>query len=198
MVVQILACSPHAGGSAETIASIIAEGVAASGISAPVVPLRTHLIRPCTGCGYCTHHPGDCMLDGDGDEALKLLQSIRKNDLTIFVIPVYFYGPPALFKGLVDRAQRYWSQHENRSTETSRRNALAILCAARTRGEKLFEPNLLILRCFLNLLGLRLHSPLLLRGIETPADILGNAHVLSCLNDMGNQAARLIREQQHA
>ena len=195
---QILTCSPHAGGSSETIASLVAEWTATYGIPASIVPLRAHLIRPCTGCGHCLRHPDSCTLDGDGDNAQRLLRSIRETDLNLFVIPVYFYGPPALFKGLVDRAQRYWKQKEQGLLETSRRPALAIFCAARTRGEKLFEANLLILRCFLDLLGFRLHSSLLLRGIETPVDILGNASVLASLHEMGNEAVRLVQGAHHA
>lgn len=197
-LVQILTCSPHAGGSTETIASLIAERTAVSGVPAHIVQLRNHLIRPCTGCGYCAVHQDHCTLDGHGDSAQALLQSIRESDLTLFVIPVYFYGPPALFKGLIDRAQRYWGLLDRqRGRDAPRRPALAILCAARTRGERLFEANLLILRCLLDLLGLELEPPLLLRGIETPADIVANRRVLSSLQDVSDQAIHLIRGTTH-
>ena len=195
---QILTCSPHAGGSTDTIAAIVSESAAASGVPSDIIFLRDHVIRPCTGCGFCTTHPDSCILDGNGDEARNLLRSISGNDLTVFAIPVYFYGPPALLKGLVDRAQRYWSQSKRQTEKDARRPAMAVLCAARTRGERLFEANLLILRCFLDALGLRLQNPLLLRGIETPADILGNPEILSRLHGMGHEAALFARGGHHA
>ncbi len=194
---QILTCSPHAGGSTDTIAAIVAESVAARGVIPGIVPLRDHIIRPCTGCGFCTEHAGSCILDGNGDTAQHLLCSIRESDLTLLVIPVYFYGPPALFKGFIDRAQRYWIQAQHQIDGTPRQ-AMAILCAARTRGERLFEANLLILRCFLNVLGLCLYRPLLLRGIENPASILGNAKALSSLRRMGYTAALLAKRGLYA
>ncbi|MFR1533513.1 MAG: flavodoxin family protein [Bilophila wadsworthia] len=126
------------------------------------IRLREYAIHPCIGCGYCSAHPGHCVFDGD--DVADLFRRMEHADSLILNIPVYFYGPPALLKGFIDRAQIFWEQRRE-GTRTPRRPAQAVLCAARTQGDRLFEANLLILRCFW-IRWIQLHEPLFLRGVE--------------------------------
>ncbi len=180
--VCLLSCSPHAGGSTDAIAGLLEQALSPCA-SLDAVTLREHAIRPCTGCGHCTTHPGHCVLDGD--DVPGLFRRLHRADTLILCLPVYFYGPPALLKGFIDRAQRFWAMPS--PSATSRRPAFAAICAARTRGERLFEANLLILRCFLGALGFELRDPLLLRGVETPADI--TPQTLAQLQELASKAA---------
>ena len=68
------------------------------------------------------------------------------------------------------------------------RDARVALFAARTRGEKLFEANLLILRCFLDTLGFGLRDPLLLRGVEGPSELF-HPQTIAQLERLGLEAA---------
>ena len=77
-----------------------------------------------------------------------------------------------------------------------RRPAHAVLCAARTRGDRLFEANLLILRCFLDTLGFSLHEPLLLRGVERPDDLL-HPHLIAQIERFGLEAAEQATRLHH-
>ena len=139
----------------------------------------------CIGCGYCSAHPGHCVFDGD--DVADLFRRMEHADSLILNIPVYFYGPPALLKGFIDRAQIFWEQRRE-GTRTPRRPAHAVLCAGRTRGDRLFEANLLILRCFLDTLGFSLHEPLLLRGVERPTDLL-HSQAIAQIERFGLEAA---------
>ena len=142
-------------------------------------------LHGCIGCGYCSAHPGHCVFDGD--DVADLFRRMEHADSLILNIPVYFYGPPALLKGFIDRAQIFWEQRRE-GTRTPRRPAHAVLCAARTRGDRLFEANLLILRCFLDTLGFSLHEPLLLRGVERPTDLL-HSQAIAQIEQFGLEAA---------
>ena len=57
-------------------------------------------IRPCIGCGSCGMG-GPCVQKDDYEKTLKDL--IRKTDMIVFVMPVYYYNWPAQLKAVVDR-----------------------------------------------------------------------------------------------
>ena len=183
--VCLLACSPHPDGSTDAAARLLEQALLSRGATVDRIRLREYAIHPCIGCGYCSAHPGHCVFDGD--DVADLFRRMEHADSLILNIPVYFYGPPALLKGFIDRAQIFWEQRRE-GTRTPRRPAHAVLCAARTRGDRLFEANLLILRCFLDTLGFSLHEPLLLRGVERPTDLL-HSQAIAQIERFGLEAA---------
>ncbi|MDR0515196.1 MAG: flavodoxin family protein [Coriobacteriaceae bacterium] len=62
---------------------------------------------PCTGCDCCIE--GRCPFEDDLEPLYPLLDAA--DELTI-VSPVYFAGPPAQFKAVIDRMQPYfWKWH---------------------------------------------------------------------------------------
>ena len=166
-------------------ARLLEQALLSRGATVDRIRLREYAIHPCIGCGYCSAHPGHCVFDGD--DVADLFRRMEHADSLILNIPVYFYGPPALLKGFIDRAQIFWEQRRE-GTRTPRRPAHAVLCAARTRGDRLFEANLLILRCFLDTLGFSLHEPLLLRGVERPTDLL-HSQAIAQIERFGLEAA---------
>ena len=166
--VCLLACSPHPNGSTDAAARLLEQALSSRGAAV-----------------------GRGAVDGDG--AAGLFRRMERADSRILSIPVYFYGPPAQLKGFIDRAQLFW---ERQRTPTPRRPAHAVLCAARTRGDRLFEANLLILRCFLDTLGFSLHEPLLLRGVERPDDLL-HPHLIAQIERFGLEAAEQATRLHH-
>ena len=169
----------------DAAARLLEQALLSRGATVDRICLREYALHPCIGCGYCSAHPGHCFFDGD--DVADLFRRMGHADSLILSIPVYFYGPPALLKGFIDRAQIFWEQRRE-GTRTPRRPAHAVLCAARTRGDRLFEANLLILRCFLDTLGFSLHEPLLLRGVERPTDLL-HSQVIAQIERFGLEAA---------
>lgn len=175
--VLILSCSPRAGGNSDAAADIIDATLTEAGANVLSLRLREHPVRPCTGCGWCADRPGRCLLDGKGDAASFLFAKIARASVLVLTAPVYFYGPPARFKALIDRCQTLWETGGKRAE----RPAFVVLAGARARGEKLFEASLLILRCVLPVLGFALRPPLLLRALDGPdalrADLRARAEV---------------------
>lgn len=190
--VCLLACSPHADGSTDTAARLLEQALLSRGAVVDRIRLRECAIHPCIGCGHCSAHPGRCVFDGD--DVAELFRRVQRADSLVLSVPVYFYGPPALLKGFIDRAQIFWEQRPKGTSPP--RPAHAVLCAARTRGDRLFEANLLILRCFLDTLGFSLHDPLLLRGVERPADLL-HPHLIAQIERFGLEAAEQATRLHH-
>ena len=183
--VCLLACSPHPDGSTDAAARLLEQALLSRGATVDRIRLREYAIHPCIGCGYCSAHPGHCVFDGD--DVADLFRRMEHADSLILNIPVYFYGPPALLKG--------FTEGYNTMDTIAALNfglvistTLAVLCAARTRGDRLFEANLLILRCFLDTLGFSLHEPLLLRGVERPTDLL-HSQAIAQIERFGLEAA---------
>lgn len=72
-----------------------------------MIPLTTLEVAPCVGCNSC-QEDGACVISDDMDEVREQLDAA---DELIVVCPVYFAGPPAQMKALIDRLQPYyWEQ----------------------------------------------------------------------------------------
>lgn len=77
---------------------------------APVFSLAEHKVGPCLACDACKkdYH---CIVQDDMQELYSLLNEAQA--VTV-VSPVYFAGPPAQMKALLDRLQAYyWDQVDN-------------------------------------------------------------------------------------
>ena len=190
--VCLMACSPHTDGSSDAAARILEQALLSRGVAVDRLRLRDWKVRPCVGCGHCVAHPGVCVFDGD--DAKELFHRIDRSDVLLLTVPVYFYGPPAQLKGFIDRAQALWTTHPEGSH--AKRTARAVICAARTRGDRLFEANLLILRCFLDTLGFGLRDPLLLRGVEGPSELF-HSPTLALIERLGLEAAEQAIHSHH-
>ena len=182
--VCLLACSPHPDGSTDAAARLLEQALLSRGATVDRIRLREYAIHPCIGCGYCSAHPGHCVFDGD--DVADLFRRMEHADSLILNIPVYFYGPPALLKGFIDRAQIFGTAPEG--TRTPRRPAHAVLCAARTRGDRLFEANLLILRCFWIRWDSACMSRCFCAGVERPTDLL-HSQAIAQIERFGLEAA---------
>ncbi len=129
------------------------------------------------------------------DDSAALLRSLCRAPALYLVSPIYFYHLPAQFKALIDRLQPFWAMKEAGDPALAalpERLCHAILIAGRPRGEKLFEGSLLTLKTALGALRVRLAPPLLLRGLDGPADLRNNPELAEQVAEYGRQAASLI------
>lgn len=181
----LLSASPRRG-NGDTIARLLCQWAREA---RPSLPLEVRFLRdtrvlPCTACGFCATHPEKCALDGTaGDQAGALLHAIRQAPRLIVVAPIWFYGPPAQLKALIDRAQTFWEAGNTVSAHgTSVQTAHLIFTAARQSGPRLFEASGLILRCFARQMGFVVPSdPLTLRGLDAPEDLQNSPDALERL-----------------
>lgn len=77
-------------------------------------------IQPCRGCNACGMN-GACVQKDDYEKELKDL--IRKTDMIVFAMPVYYYNWPAQLKVVVDRFYSF-------TTELTEMHKKTVLLAA--------------------------------------------------------------------
>lgn len=164
----VLACSPRARGNSDAAAAL---ALAEAGPDGELLTLREHLVRPCTGCGFCDRHPGQCVLDTGDDAARKIFDLLAGARGVLLVMPVYFYGPPAQAKALMDRAQRFWAAGRDTARTPQERPGGLVCVAGRRQGPRLFEASELIGRCFLRAVGFTPRASLGLRGLDGREDL---------------------------
>lgn len=169
----------------------MAKAVASHWAGAEPTLLRRHSVRPCVGCGGC-HGTGVCVFAGK-DQADALLTAMLEAPALVVMAPVYFYGPPAQLKALIDRSQAVWERN-GCAFSKERRPAFAVLVGARVGGERLFDASLLILRCFFDAMGFRLQDTFLQRGLDGPTDFLSSPEVQTALQHWVE--ARLVQERE--
>ena len=100
--VKVLALigSPRKQSNTDIVASEILEGALAGGHQTEKVYLYEQNIAPCVDCQACKKSPFRCAIQ---DDIQKLLPKIAEADILIFGTPLYWYGPSAKMKLLVDR-----------------------------------------------------------------------------------------------
>ncbi len=113
--------SPRKKGNTHLLVAKILEGAQAAGAATEIVFLNDLVIRECDGCLACWKGK-PCPKQ---DDMNGLYPKIAASDAVVFGTPVYWYGPTALMKGLVDRFV-YFNCPENRAKIRAKPAILAI------------------------------------------------------------------------
>ena len=100
----IVCASPRIKGRSNHIAASLFERLRGKGVEVELFSLAEHPVAPCTACDAC-ENSYTCIIKDDMRALYPILDTI---DELIVVSPVYFSGPPAQFKALLDRLQPYY------------------------------------------------------------------------------------------
>jgi multimeric flavodoxin WrbA len=98
----------------EHLAGIIETGARDAGALTQRFMLSSKHVKPCTGCGSCSK-TGICVLASSTeggkfiDDYLEFKAVLDRTDALALIAPLYFAGPPAQLKALLDRLQPYWA-----------------------------------------------------------------------------------------
>jgi multimeric flavodoxin WrbA len=95
--------SPRKGGNTEELLNRAVEG---AGREVRIFRLNAMKFRACQSCGGC-EKSGVCIMK---DEMTDVLEAIRSADRIIVATPIYFMGPSAQLKAMIDRCQAFWSE----------------------------------------------------------------------------------------
>ncbi|MFZ2471637.1 MAG: flavodoxin family protein [Methanothrix sp.] len=98
--------SPRKGGNTEILVDEILKGAELKGHDAEKLRLYDHEILPCLDCRGCKKDESDyaCALS---DAMVEIYARLEGADLIIFATPIYWYGPTAKMKLLIDRLRPY-------------------------------------------------------------------------------------------
>jgi multimeric flavodoxin WrbA len=104
MKILSLIGSPRKGGNTDILVEKIMEGARTKGHSVGKIHLYDYEIRPCVDCRKCKRGDYSCALKDGMQDIYPLL---TEADLIIFGTPVYWYGPTAKMKLLLDRLRPF-------------------------------------------------------------------------------------------
>lgn len=130
--IMILCGSPRAKGNTHALADWAAEGAKSAGAEVEkldVTKLRyaSHGCTSCDGCQKIKEYR--CVLK---DEASDLLARIPEADALVIATPIYFFGPSAQIKVLLDRAYSLFKfdQETGAVTTALKGTAIALIASA--------------------------------------------------------------------
>ncbi len=106
MHVTIFIGSPRCNGNTATMASIVSTELLAKGAECRSFHLYQHKIEPCLDCRLCKLDDMEC---AQHDGMTSLYQHIEWADVIIFGTPIYWFGPSAQTKLLIDRFRPYFA-----------------------------------------------------------------------------------------
>lgn len=164
MHMLIVLGSPRKNGNSEIMAQHVAKGIEKGGGTVEYIRLNSLNLSPCQGCGGC-EGTGNCVIE---DDMVDIYERVDAADRVLVVSPVYFYGLTAQTKIFIDRFQARWSRKHilgvRYRQEEGRKGYL--LSVAATKGAKVFDCNLLILKYFFDALDMAFADSFLLKGVD--------------------------------
>ncbi len=171
MLVAGLQGSPRKNGNTEYLLDRFLEQAVAFGAETTKVPVTRKNIKPCFGCNSCMK-TGQCVIQDD-DMFTDIYALLQRADVIVAATPVFFYGPSAQLKALIDRSQTLWSRkYVLKSPDPlaeARRGYL--LSVGATSGKQLFDGIKLTAKYFFDAAGARYSGTLTFRKVDGPNDL---------------------------
>ncbi len=96
--------SPRKRGNTDILIDEFTKGIQKNGHELEKIYLYPIKINPCMDCRKCKQPPFLCALNDDMDEVYNKIDS---SDAIVFATPIYFYGPTAKMKLLIERLRPY-------------------------------------------------------------------------------------------
>ena len=136
MKILALIGSPRKGGNTDLLVDQIIEGSKTKGHSAEKLYLYDYTISLCVDCRNCKKGDYECCIK---DEMEKISLKMAASDLIIFGTPMYWYGPTAKMKMLMDRMRPFVANGKLKGKK-------AIVVVPSAEGPKACEPMVEIFR----------------------------------------------------
>ena len=100
--------SPRKGGNTDLLVEEVLRVAGTNGHGTAKIYLHGRNICPCVDCRGCKKEPNQCIVEDGMQEFYAVLDD---SDVVVFGTPVYWYGPTAQMKVVVDRLRPYFSSH---------------------------------------------------------------------------------------
>jgi multimeric flavodoxin WrbA len=180
--------SPRKNGNTHLLVSRILEGARAEGAETGLVLLPDLSIEECDGCLVCWKGK-PCPKQ---DDMNALYPRIVASDVVVFGTPVYWYGPTALMKAMIDRWV-YFNCPENRAKIRGKLALLAI-----PYEDQSPETGRMVATFFEKCLAyveMELAGQVVVGGVDKKGDILKKPESLNAAFDLGRSAVRSLSRE---
>ncbi len=129
MKVFALSGSPRKSGTSEKVLTILLRQLADLGYEVSFLRAADLTVSPCTECEYC-YTQGKCCIY---DAMMQIYKHLEDSDIVIFSTPIFFSGPSAQMKAVIDRLQAIWALKEKlgRKFRKERGKFVAVITGAR-------------------------------------------------------------------
>lgn len=147
----------------EALLALIERGAREAGARSKRFLLSKKHIAPCRGCGHC-EKTGSCILADPtaetslSDDYLELLDALEHADALAIISPVYFAGPPAQLKALLDRMQPFWARKYVLGQESPEKRPAQIFIVGGGGDSHGYDPLVTIARSSLAVAGFSLEK----------------------------------------
>lgn len=129
--ILIINGSPKKNGNTSILISAFSKGAKSKGASVEVVnaAFLKNKVAGCNSCRACQKTKEfACVID---DDASKVIDKMTKADVIVFATPLYFYGPTAQLKVIIDRMfSLYHWDNETDEMETVLKGKMFVLLAS--------------------------------------------------------------------
>ena len=181
--------SPRRNGNTDILLDRVLETVKAQEHTADKIYIRDLQLSPCLEIGACLK-TGRCAIRDDMDRLYDLLLASR---VLIIASPIFFYGPSAHLKMVIDRCQALWARKYVLKQDPPGGRGYVVSAGA-TRGKRLFEGFQLTARYFFDTLNLEPAGGLFAREVDSAGDILKKPDILGQAEEMGLEIAEYLKK----
>jgi len=161
--------SPRRRSNTEILLDRALAGAKEAGAEVEKVVLSQLKISPCREIYACLKD-GNCAIK---DDMQWLYAKLLEADYIIFASPIFFYSITGQAKAMVDRCQALWVRRYvlGMGKEDSRTRRGVFISVGATRGKRLFDGAVLTVKYFFEAVGVKYAGDLLIRGIDSKAQI---------------------------
>jgi len=161
--------SPRRQGNTEILLDKALAGAEEAGAEVEKVVVSQLKISPCREIYACLKD-GNCAIK---DDMQWLYEKLLEADHIIFASPIFFYNVTSQAKAIVDRCQALWVRRHvlGMGKEDNRIRMGVFISVGATRGKRLFDGAVLTVKYFFDAIGVKYSGDLLIRGIDSKAQI---------------------------
>jgi len=154
--------SPREGGNSDLLLLKALEGARSAGAEVTSLRAADLDMGGCQECGACDE-TGKCTVD---DEMQKVYPQLEQANAIILATPIFFYGPPAQLKALIDRAQAPWNRRRLSKKTTYESGTGYLIAVGATKGKNLFEGTELTAKYFFDALDMNYGGAILFSSVD--------------------------------
>lgn len=178
--------SPRIKGNTDLLLDETLKGAQSQGAETEKIVVDKLNIAPCKEYYGCARD-GNCVIRDDMD---NIYPKLMEADIIIIASPMFFYSITAQLKALIDRCQAIWARKTLLKQSPANKNRKgAFIGVGATKGARLFEGSILIMKYFFKDLDVEYAGELLVRGIDKRGEIKDNPQALSDAFKLGQQLA---------